>query len=128
MRRTTVTANTAAARRIKTWASGSVTHSVYIGRRSLAPIGCHRGWDGCTRLEAWIVDRKPGKELQGQDSCPTSERIVFFCINGGPAPDFGGCLLEPQTQNTRGLQLLCVCRTNIRRTSGHDVIDERVER
>src|SRR3569833_4489921 len=32
MRRTTVTANTAAARRIKTCASGSVTHSVYISQ------------------------------------------------------------------------------------------------
>jgi len=69
-----------------------------------------------------------GHQLQGQDSCPTTERIVFFRINWGPASDFGGGLFEGQAQNTRRLQLLCVRRTNIRCASGYYVIHERIER
>src|SRR4051794_9373646 len=101
--------------------------SVYIGRRALAPVGCNGGRYRCTKLEPRIVDRVAGHQLQGQDSCPTSERVVFLCINRGPASDLGGGLLEIRAQNTRGLQLLCVCCTHIYRASGHDVIDESIE-
>ncbi len=69
-----------------------------------------------------------GREAQGEHPCPAAGGDVVGAVHRVADPLFHRCLVQGQRHHDGGCELLAVVRSQRRRSSGYDGVDDEVER